>query len=140
MYKIHYVMRRALDALKITNGASHAEFKITPEGHVRVIEIGSRMGGDCIGSDLVPLSTGYDYMEMVIDTACGMEPKLAVKTEPKKAEVRFLFTLEDVEKMRILEKEHPEKIYRISELDLSHAGKVSDSSNRIGYYIMTEEI
>ncbi len=47
-------------------------------------------------------------------------------------------TTADVE--TALEKEHPEKIYRISELDLSHAGKVSDSSNRIGYYIMTEEI
>lgn len=139
-YKVHYVMGRALDALKITDGASHGEFKITPEGHVRVIEIGSRMGGDCIGSDLVPLSTGYDYMGMVIDVACGKKPDLTVRTKPRKAEVRFLFTLEDVEKLRVLEKEHPEKIVRVSELQLSHAGKVSDSSNRIGYYILAEDL
>lgn len=140
MYKVHYVMRKALDALKITDGASHGEFKITPEGHVRVIEIGSRMGGDCIGSDLVPLSTGYDYMEMVIDTACGKEPSLIAKSSPKRAEVRFLFQMEDVEKMRALEREHPEKIVRISELDLSHAGNVFDSSTRIGYYILAEDL
>lgn len=135
LYKIHYVMKRGLDALKITDGASHGEFKITPDGNVRIIEIGSRMGGDCIGSDLVPLSTGYDFMEMVIDVACGKEPKLVRKSEPKKAEIKFLLTEEDVEKMRAFEKEHPEEIYRISEIDRSLLGKVTDSATRAGYYI-----
>lgn len=140
LYKIHYVMKKALDALKITDGASHGEFKITPEGKVRIIEIGSRMGGDCIGSDLVYLSTGYDYMGMVIDTACGKEPQFVRKTIPKRAKVRFLFTMEDVEEMRAYEKEHPENIYRISEINLSNLGNVSDSSTRLGYYITTEEL
>ena len=80
--KIEPVMFRALDALKVTDGASHGEFKITPEGKIRIIEIGSRMGGDCIGSDLVYLSTGYDFMGMVIDVACGKEPVLVPKREP----------------------------------------------------------
>ena len=135
LYKVHYVMKRGLDALKITNGASHGEFKITPDGSVRIIEIGSRMGGDCIGSDLVPLSTGYDFMEMVIDVACGKKPKLVQKTKPKKAEIKFMFTEEDVENMRAFEKEHPQDIYRISEIDLSNLGHVTDSSTRLGYYI-----
>lgn len=37
--------------------AAHSEFKITPNGDVKIIEIGARMGGDCIGSDLVQIST-----------------------------------------------------------------------------------
>ena len=134
--RVHYVMKRAMDALKITDGASHGEFKITPNGKVRIIEIGSRMGGDCIGSDLVPLSTGYDFMEMVIDVACGKEPVIVQKQEPQTAEIRFLFTMEDVEKMHAYETAHPEEIYRISELDLSNLGHVSDSSSRLGYYII----
>lgn len=137
--KIEPVMFRALDALKVTDGASHGEFKITPEGRIRIIEIGSRMGGDCIGSDLVYLSTGYDFMEMVIDTACGREPVLERKRKPAKAEIRFLFTLEDVEEMKTYQREHPEEIYRISSLDLSNAGRVTDSSTRIGYYIMIKD-
>lgn len=137
--KVHYVMGKALDALKITDGASHGEFKITPNGEVRIIEIGSRMGGDCIGSDLVPLSTGYDYMEMVIDAACGKEPVIIPKHDPGEAEIRFLFTMEDVEEMRAYEAEHPEEIYRISELELSNLGHVSDSSTRLGYYIICKE-
>lgn len=97
-------MYAALDALQITDGASHGEFKITPDGEVRIIEIGSRMGGDCIGSDLVPLSTGYDFMEMVIDVACGKEPRIVPKSAPKEARIHFLFTLDDVEKMKQYEK------------------------------------
>ena len=132
-------MYAALDALKITDGASHGEFKITPDGEVRIIEIGSRMGGDCIGSDLVPLSTGYDFMEMIIDTACGKEPGLVPKSQPRFAEIRFLFTMEDLEEMRAYEAAHPEEIYRISELDLSNLGHVSDSSTRLGYYIIVRD-
>lgn len=138
--KVHKTMYAALDALKITDGASHGEFKVTPEGDIRIIEIGSRMGGDCIGSDLVPLSTGYDFMEMVIDVACGKEPQIVRKTEPKEARIHFLFTEEDVEKMRAYEAAHQEDIYRISELDMSHAGHVSDSSTRIGYYITVKDL
>lgn len=138
--KVQKVMFRALDALKITDGASHGEFKITPEGKVMIVEVGSRMGGDCIGSDLVPLSTGYDYMEMVIDTACGKEPQIVPKSNPKRAEIHFLFTMEDVEEMEEIQKNSPEKIYRVSEVDLSNLNHVTDSSTRLGYYIMTEDL
>ena len=69
--KIFAITRRALDALGITNGASHSEYKITREGRIVVMEIGGRMGGDFIGSDLVKLSTGYDFVEGVIRVALG---------------------------------------------------------------------
>ena len=65
------ITRRALDALGLTNGASHSEYKITKEGRIAVMEIGGRMGGDFIGSDLVRLSTGYDFVEGVIRVALG---------------------------------------------------------------------
>lgn len=131
-------MYAALDALQITDGASHGEFKITPDGEVRIIEIGSRMGGDCIGSDLVPLSTGYDFMEMVIDVACGKEPRIVPKSAPKEARIHFLFTLDDVEKMKQYEK----NIRKKSTGSVSwnwKAGHVSDSSSRIGYYITIKD-
>ena len=68
---IYKLTKRALDALGVTNGASHSEYKITADGRVYVMEIGARMGGDFIGSDLVKLSTGYDYLKGVIDVALG---------------------------------------------------------------------
>lgn len=68
---IYVLTERALDALGVTNGASHSEYKITYDGRIFVMEIGARMGGDFIGSDLVQLSTGYDYLKGVIDVALG---------------------------------------------------------------------
>lgn len=63
--------RKALDALGLTNGASHSEYKITASGRIAVMEIGGRMGGDFIGSHLVQLSTGYDFLRGVIEVALG---------------------------------------------------------------------
>jgi len=40
-----------------------------------------------------------------------------------------------VEELHAFEKENPEEIYRVSEIDLSNLGKVTDSSTRLGYYI-----
>jgi biotin carboxylase len=69
--EIYDLTKKALDALGVTNGASHSEYKITSDGRIYVMEIGARMGGDFIGSDLVQLSTGYDYLKGVIDVALG---------------------------------------------------------------------
>lgn len=68
---IYNITKRALDSLGLTNGASHSEYKITKEGRICIMEIGGRMGGDFIGSDLVRLSTGYDFVKGVLDVAIG---------------------------------------------------------------------
>lgn len=69
--KIKTEVIKCLNALEIKHGASHSEFKITDNGEVYIIEVGARMGGDFIGSHLVQLSTGYDFLEGVIDIALG---------------------------------------------------------------------
>lgn len=70
--RIYAITRLALDALGLTEGASHSEYKITDAGRIVVMEIAGRMGGDFIGSDLVQLSTGYDFLRGVIEVALGM--------------------------------------------------------------------
>lgn len=86
---LYDLTRKALDALGITDGASHSEYKITKDGRVFVMEIAARMGGDFIGSDLVRLSTGYDFVKGVIDVALGefSEPNI---TEHNHSGVYFL--------------------------------------------------
>lgn len=87
--EIYDLTKKALDALEVTNGASHSEYKITADGRIYVMEIGARMGGDFIGSDLVQLSTGYDFLKGVIEVALGRfeEPRL---TASRHAGVYFL--------------------------------------------------
>jgi len=67
--KIKDISLQVLEATKVKNGASHIELKVNGDGDIYVIEIGSRMGGDFIGSHLVGLSTGFDYLGAVIDVA-----------------------------------------------------------------------
>lgn len=87
--RVREIVLHALDALHIQYGASHSELKITEDGDIRVIEIGARMGGDFIGSDLVQLSTGYDFLKGVIEVALGdyHEPQI---TEHSYSGVYFL--------------------------------------------------
>ncbi len=126
----------ALDALGVQNGAGHGEFRVDKDGTIRIIEIGARMGGDCIGSDLVQLSTGYDFVKMVIDVACGKAPDFTKAETTYRGEIRFLFGEEDLAELERLKNENPERICFISEIEKSDA--VQDSSSRWGYYITKE--
>ena len=127
---------KALTVLGIQNGASHTEFKISETGDFGIIEIGARMGGDCIGSDLVPLSTGYDFMKMVIDVACGNAPEIrpTVPAYPV-ARIQFLFTEEDLQTLENLRQTDPDSLYRVSDICMENLGNTTDSSSRLGYYI-----
>lgn len=137
--KIYKELTKALTALQITNSATHSEFKITPNGDIRIIEIGARMGGDCIGSDLVQISTGYDFVKMVIDVAMGNKPSFEKVTEPKIAVIRFIFNKKDLEGFERVKKETPELIYFVSKIEDISSHKVVDSSSRFGFYILACE-
>lgn len=137
--KVATEIPKALDALQIQNGASHSEFKITDEGEVRIIEIGSRMGGDCIGSHLVHLSTGYDFVKMVIQTALGEEPALIPEHGPKYAGIRFIFNKEDLKVYEDVQKNQPQLIEYVSEIEEVGEHEVVDSSTRFGYFIIVSD-
>ena len=133
--RIRQVVEHALDTLGVENGASHSEVKIDGEGRIRIIEIGARMGGDCIGSDLVPLSTGMDFVGMVIRVACGEAPDFTRIREPMAVESVFLLTREDLEELERLQREEPEEILRIADFHPELLGGARDSSGRAGCYI-----
>ena len=136
--KIKSVVEHALDTLGITDSASHSEVKITPKGDIKIIEIGGRMGGDCIGSDLVYYSTGIDFLSCVISVACGNPPNLKRVIKPRKVRSVYIFTEDDLKEFERIRRETPEKILRIPYLDKDNIGKTTDSSNRAGCYIITD--
>ena len=125
---------RALDSLGLKLGASHAEFRIDHNGTVRMIEVGGRMGGDFIGSDLVMLTTGVDYVKAVIACAVNEPVDLSVRPHAGAAGVRFLFGQEDLAALETLRREHPDYLVRWEVHDTSEA--VHDSSDRHGYFLM----
>ena len=131
--QVKEIVLHALDALHIQYGASHSELKITEDGDIRVIEIGARMGGDFIGSDLVKLSTGYDFLKGVIEVALGdfHEP---VITEHQFSGVYFLS--KETERLKpIIEnwQSHPEIVEaEVTDSELRH---IECSGDRSGYLI-----
>ena len=131
------VVTHALDTLEIKNSASHSEIKIDENGEIKIIEIGSRMGGDCIGSDLVYLSTGIDYIKTVLQVACGEKPDLQSSGECKKVQVKYILSEDDAEEFRTICMNEPERIIKVVEpVRKELLGKTTNSSDRAGCYIL----
>ena len=133
--RVKAVIDHALDTLGVENSASHAEVKIDTDGTIRIIEIGARMGGDCIGSELVRYSTGYDFIKMVIQVACGEEPDFTQVCEPIAVESVFIFDNDDISELERIKQENPERILKIVDYHPENIGHITDSSNRAGCYI-----
>lgn len=130
---IKKVIKTAIRALGIKNSAAHAEFRIMDNGDICFMEIGARMGGDCIGTDLTPLSTGIDYIKMVIDVACGNTPSFQITSKPKKVMIKFIINEEDYSDFKKLNKS---SIIRSEIYNLDFNKEVIDSSTRHGFYIV----
>ncbi len=130
---IYEITKRALDSLGLTNGASHSEYKITKDGRICIMEIGGRMGGDFIGSDLVRLSTGYDFVKGVIEVALGTFEKPVI-SEHNCSGVYFL--CQKTEKVRdyIVNKANYPFIIQ-AEITDKELHEVTCSAERSGYFI-----
>lgn len=76
--KIKDLACRAVKSVGINCGPAHVEIMLTEQGP-KLIELGARMGGDCITTHLVPLSTGIDMVEATIRICCGETPDISPK-------------------------------------------------------------
>ena len=122
-----------LDALKIENSAGHTEIKMDATGIPYVIEMGPRMGGDYISSDLVRLSTGYDFVKGVLEMATGQfeEP---VFVESKCSGVYFL--CEETKDKVLPYIQNKEKYPFIFDADIwGDIQPVKCNSDRGGYFV-----
>ena len=136
--EVRRTVSHALDTLEIQNGASHSELKIDAAGRIQLIEIGGRMGGDCIGSHLVPYTTGWDYVAMVVQIALGQAPDLRQGPHHTACGVRFVFGPRDLELREALRADPDVTMLEESPIDpMDHI--VIDSSTRFGYYIFAAE-
>lgn len=130
--EVYSITKKALTALGVASGASHSEYRITNDGKIYVMEIGARMGGDFIGSDLVQLSTGYDFLKGVIEVALGRfsTPQL---TERNYCGVYFL--CEETAYLKSIIEQHTLPEIVKAEITDEQLHSVTCSSNRSGYLI-----
>lgn len=69
--RIRAIVKKAIAVLGIDHGSVNMDLLITETGKIHIIDIGARMGGNLIGSHIVPYGTGIDYMGNMIRNAIG---------------------------------------------------------------------
>ncbi len=139
--KISEVAIAANKAIGIQNGPSHTEIKVTIDGP-KIVELGARLGGDCITTHLVPLSTGINMVEASIKIALGEKPDLESKCN-KGAAIRYLKTdLGIIKEIKGLEE--AEKKDGVKQISIVHGigeqvGQIKSSVDRVGFVITQAE-
>ena len=78
-----------IQALGLEGCAAHAEIKLSDTGPF-LMEIGARLGGDFITTELVPRSTGIDMVAGAIRICLGEAPDLTPGHAPQGAAIRYL--------------------------------------------------
>lgn len=135
--KIKNLASRAVKSIGIKDGPAHVEIMLTKEGP-KMVEIGARMGGDCITTHLVPLSTGIDMVRSTIEIACGEQTDIKPKFN-KGAAIRYFKTSKGVIK-DIRGIERAKNIPGVIEISFTKSigdciGNVNSSIDRIGFVI-----
>lgn len=135
--KIEDLACRAVKAVGIQNGPAHVEIILTKNGP-KMVELGARMGGDCITTHLVPLSTGIDMVKATIQTACGEIPDIEKKFN-KGSAIRY-FNPPVGKIVEINGVEEAEKINGVCEIAIlknigNEIHQVGSSTDRAGFVI-----
>lgn len=136
--EIIQITKGAINALGIKNGPAHVEIKVTSQGP-KIVEVGARLGGDHITTDLVPLSTGFNMVDATIKISLGIEPDFNNITS-KNAIIRYFNSNSGyLKKIKNLDK--AKKIENVVEITIlkninDYVDEITNSNERLGYVII----
>lgn len=135
--KIRDLACRAVMAVGIKSGPAHVEIMLTENGP-KMVELGARMGGDCITTHLVPLSTGIDMIEATMRLASGENCDIAPKFS-KGSAIRY-FNAPNGKITAITGVDEAKAIDGVREISFvkgigDMSGDIGSSTDRIGFVI-----
>lgn len=87
---IKKVVTDTIHALGINYGAINMDVLISDDGKVNIVDIGARMGGNLIGSHIIPIGSGHDYMTYLIKSAVGDQFEIKSEGNHKSISTRLL--------------------------------------------------
>ena len=138
------VEKLAINAVKtvgIKMGAAHVEIMVTKKG-AYLIELGARMGGDCITTHLVPLSTGINMIKANIDIALGNPPSLTA-SQSRGAAIRYVLppsgVIKSIAGVQEAECMDGVKSVEIMKRSGDRSETVKNSADRLGFVITQAE-
>ena len=123
-------------AIGIKDGPSHTEIIVT-SGGPKIVELGARLGGDCITTHLVPLSTGIDLVKACINIALGEEPDIETVFS-KGAAIRYFKQRSGI--VQSIDITEAEKSDGVKQISIVHGTgeritDIIDSGSRMGFVI-----
>ena len=88
--KVKSCVYNAINALGVNHGSVNMDLLINEAGKVHIVDIGARMGGNLIGSHIIPIGTGIDYMANMIRAAVGDSTEWNIVTNPQPVATKLL--------------------------------------------------
>ncbi len=88
--KVIDCVKTAIRALELKHGSVNMDILLTQQGSVHIIDIGARMGGNLIGSHIIPMGKGIDYIGNMIRGAVGDPCDFAIKPHAEAVATRLL--------------------------------------------------
>ena len=135
--KIKDLACRAVKAIGIICGPAHVEIMLTNDGP-KIVELGARMGGDCITTHLVPLSTGIDMVKATIELSIGVTPDITPKFN-KGSAIRYFYTksglIKSIDGVNTVRRNKSIKEIVIDKNVGDQVNKIHSSSDRTGFVI-----
>ena len=87
--KVKNCVRTAIKALGVNHGSVNMDLLINSDD-VHIVDIGARMGGNLIGSHIIPKGTGIAYMRNMVRAAVGDEADFTPVTTPSPVATKLL--------------------------------------------------
>lgn len=130
-----------IKALGLSNCAAHCELKVQDD-EAYLMEIGARMGGDFISTELTHLSSGIDMVAATINVVLGIKPNLQPTEDRHGVCIRY-FTPKPGKLVRI-EGDDFLKDTHVYDAEIYHKvgdmiPEVKSSLDRSGHVIVTDE-
>ena len=121
--KIVKVVKESIGALGINFGAVNMDLLVTKERDICIVDVGARMGGNLIGSHIIPVGTGIDYMKSLIKMSVGDSVELTSQKERLHIATRIL-ALKEGEIVKLPDFTEIEKRYQVKIYHYLKAGDV----------------
>ncbi|MCF3942626.1 ATP-grasp domain-containing protein [Oceanobacillus alkalisoli] len=138
--KIKSIVIKAIKSLGINFGSVNMDLLVTKNGDVCIIDIGARMGGNLIGTHIIPLSTGIDYPSIIIKAATDSPFEIRERVQVLKSNVvtRILALspgkVKSLPDFKVIEKECQVKTYHSLEVG-DEIKKYQNNLDGCGYIV-----
>lgn len=134
-------VEKAIKALEINHGAVNMDLIINESGDIHIVDVGARMGGNLIGSHIVPYGTGIDYIKVLIRSSLGEHVDLTPSIYTAVATRLLAFPEGDINflpNISQLEKEQNVEIYHHMSIGM-HVNEYHTNLDGCGYIVARAE-